>query len=73
MILSTIIGILIASFAGLALVGFVLFMCGKPALNKWVTKAAKPVMLRLIILLVFALLIEGVLFKNMPAITNYIK
>lgn len=62
-----------ALFALLALVGFVLFMFGKPQLNDWVTKAAKPVMIRLIILLVLALLMEGLLFKDMPPITNYFK
>ena len=73
MILSTIIGSLIACFALLSLIGFVMFMFGKPALNEWTSRVAKPVMIRLIILLVIALLIEGVLFKNMPVIRNYFK
>lgn len=73
MILSTIIGSLMALFALLALIGFVRFWCGKPALNEWVTKAAKPVMIRLIILLVLTLLMEGVLFKDMPPISDYFK
>lgn len=58
--------ILIAFFALLALMGFVLFLFGEPNMNYKVTKVAKRVMLALVIILIIALAIDGKLFKDIP-------